>query len=148
MATPFSEIYQIFESNITDYSLATMDDEVAEENYQQWLMASIPYFSNAYSDIEDYDVTFAHFNQDLSNTEKQILAKLMLMNYLNTQIFREETLKQSLNSKDYRTYSPAKHLETLQKIQKELRIEIDSLISKYSYNTKQLKKWFGKNEKL
>ena len=147
MATPFSDIYQIFESNITDYSLATMDDEVAEENYQQWLMSSLPHFTNSYSDIDDYDITLAQFNQNLTNTEKQILAKLMLMNYLNTQIFREETLKQSLNSKDYRTYSPARHLETLQKIQKELRIEVDSVISKYSYSTKMLKERFGKDGK-
>lgn len=146
MATPFSDVYSIFLSNITDYNLGNMNEIDLETNLEQWLLASIPYLPNSYGDVNNYDLVNNQFNVDLDNSIKQILGKIMILNYLNTQIFREEYLKQHLNPKDYKTYSPNEQLKTLQNIRKDLRIEIDSLISKYSYNTKNLKAWFGKNE--
>jgi len=146
MATPFSDVYSIFLSNITDYNLGNMNATDLESNLEQWLLASIPYLPNSYGDVNNYDIVKNQFNVTLDNPLKQILGKIMILNYLNTQIFREEYLKQHLNSKDYKTYSPNEQLKTLHNIRKDLRIEIDSLISKYSYNTKNLKAWFGKNE--
>lgn len=144
MATPFSEVFDVFISNITDYSLASLDESDYTEELRQWLLASIPMFPNPKSELTNYDLINNSFNIDLVFEEKQILGKMMVLQYMNTYLFREEYLKQSLNSKDYNTYSPANQLKSLREIKEHINSEINTLISRYSWNIKNLKNWLDK----
>lgn len=146
MATPFSEIYEYFLSNITDYSLINLQDIELEDNLKKWLLGAIVNFPNPKSDLNDYNSESNQFNVDVSNPEKTILGKLMTIEYINPFILDETLLRQALNSKDYRSYSPAKHLESLQKIKSELSNDVSLAISRQSYSVKNLKEWFGKKQ--
>lgn len=146
MATPFSDVYTYFLSNVTDYSLLELDELALEDNMKRWLLSAIVNFPNSKNDITDYDEVSGQFNIDLSNTEKIILGKLMTIEYLNPYLLDETLLKQTLNSKDYRSYSPAKHLESLEKIKNQLNNDVSLMISRQSYSVKNLEEWFGKKQ--
>lgn len=142
MATPFNEIYPIFMSQITDYDLAQMPVTSVEENLQLWLMSAIGYFSNCKQNLSDFDLTLRQFNTDLNHVEKQILAKFMVVVYLDTHLIKEDLMKQSLNSKDYRMYSPANQIKALIEMKSKINSEANTLMSRYSYNIHSLKEYF------
>lgn len=146
MATPFSDVYEHFLSNITDYSLASLDDITLENNMKKWLFNAIVNYPNSKTDIADYDEVLNQFNSPLSHTEKVILAKLMTIEYINPFIVDESLLKQSLNSKDYRAFSPANHLKSLHEVKEVLNKDVSLMISRSSYSVKNLEEWFGKKK--
>ena len=145
MATPFSEIYDAFYSNIHSYKLALLDDNSLEEELSQWLFGGMTYFTIARNNIYKFDKLLQEFCSDLDLLEIQILGKCMTMEYMNTVLMDEKNLSSALNSKDYRTYSPAKQLEALIKTKQYLMKDIDTLMSRYSYNTVNIVKLFGGN---
>ena len=142
MATPFNEIYSLFLSQITDYNLAYLPTESLEENLQLWLLVALGYFSNCSHDLTDFDLELKVFNPDLTHNEKSILSKLMLSTYLDTHLIKEDLLKQNLNSKDYRMYSPANQIKALIEIKNKINQETNVLMSRYSYNIHRMKDFF------
>lgn len=145
MATPFSEVFDLFLSNITDYSLAELDDFSLEENMKNWLVNGISSYPNPKSDLSDFDVTLSSFNIDLQHYEKVILGKLMTIEYINPYILDETLLKQKLSLKDYSVYSPANHLKELRLLKESLQSEVSRIITLQSYSVKNFKELFGKN---
>ncbi|WP_144509965.1 hypothetical protein [Bacillus sp. FJAT-22090] len=142
MATPFNEVYPLFLSQVTDYELAVMDEVALEDNLQLWLMSSIGFFSNCKHDLSDFDLSLNQFNVDLNHLEKQILSKFMVVVYLDTHLIKEDLMKQSLNSKDYRMYSPANQIKALIDLKSKINSEANTLMSRYSYNIHRLKDFF------
>lgn len=142
MGTPFSDIYHLFLSQIKDYELATMKETSLEDNLQSWLMSSIGYFSSCRKDLRMYDLQLAYFTEELDSTEQYILAKFMVLAYLSTFLMTEQNLKQALNSKDYRMYSPANQLKALMELRKQIHSDANTLMSRYSYNIHSIREMF------
>lgn len=148
MATPFSEVFGLFLSNITDYSLAELDDITLDDNMRKWLINGIAGYPNPKSDLT-FDLENGEFLSDLDSTEKVILSKLMTIEYINPYLLDETLLKQKLSLKDYSVYSPANHLKELRQLKESLNSEVSRIITLQSYSVKNFKEWFGKrNEKL
>lgn len=143
MATPFQEVYDTFLSQITDYELAVMEETSLDENMEKWMKNAIGYFSNCRHNLLDYDDDVAkQFNDDLTNNELYILSKFMVFVYLDTHLIKEDLMKQSLNSKDYRMYSPANQIKAIQGLKESVNAEANILLSRYSYNIHTLKDYF------
>ena len=142
MATPYSDVYNLFLSQVTDYDLAVMEETSLEENLQYWLMSAIGYFSNCRQDLTEFDLTLNEFTPDLTMNEKQILAKFMVVVYMDTHLIHDSLLKTALNSKDYRTYSPANQIKALIEVKSKINSEANTLMSRYSYSIKNLKDLF------
>lgn len=139
MGTPFSDIYSLFLSQIKDYELAQMEDTLLEANLELWLMGAIPFFRFCRKNLEMFDQVEKKFEEELSVSEKFILAKYMLYSYVSTFLIREENLSQALNSKDYRMYSPANQLKALQALCEHIKNEGSTLQSQYSWSVSSLK---------
>lgn len=144
MGTPFSDIYNLFLSQIKDYELAEMEETVLDENLQLWLMGAIPFFHSCKKNLSLFDKALGEFNEDLTGTEQFILAKYMIYSYIKTYLLREENLAQALNSKDYRVYSPANQLKALQSLCEFIKQEGSTLQSQYSWSPHSLKELFKK----
>jgi len=144
MGTPFSDIYNLFLSQIKDYELAEMEETVLDENLQLWLMGAIPFFHSCKKNLDKKDKILGVFDEELSDTEQSILAKYMTYSYVSTFLLREENLSQALNSKDYRMYSPANQLKALQSLCEHIKREGSTLQSQYSWNVHSLKEMFKK----
>ena len=163
MGTPFNSIYQIFLSQIKIFDIAevftkaekayesgTLEEieraeasiKSIEDNMQYWLMSSIGHFGICRKDIRNPDVENAQFTEVLDIEEINILAKYMVYAYILTHVITETNLRQSLNSKDYRVYSPANQLKALQGLRDDIYKEASALQTKYSWNLRSTKEMF------
>ena len=146
MATPFTKVYESFLPHIKDYSLAELyknDDVRFYEELFQLLNNAIVQYPNPTAKLYNYDLDMQEFHDNLLPHEISILSKLMVVEYMTPLVNDETLLKQSLNSKDYRSYSPAKHAETLQKIKDSFNNEVNRALSRQSYSLENLERLFG-----
>ncbi len=139
MATSYDKVYQSFFSNITDYQLLELPEASLDENLNLWMKQGIAMASYNTERINKMDDLLREFEEDLSNNEIQMVAKLMVVIYINTYLFKEDLLSQSLNSKDYRAYSPANQLKALRELKEHINSEASVLMSRSSYSIENLK---------
>jgi len=74
------------------------------------------------------------FIEDLSELEEEIIANMMVLEWLKPKINHMDLLEYRLGSKDFQMFSPSGHLKEIRGLKKDTESEIDSLIVKYSYN--------------
>jgi hypothetical protein len=133
MATPFEDIYGFFLSKVTDFSFTNYTDEELEDELEQFLrIASVKFFSAGESRLQK-DLSFKEFSNDLTDLEKEILASLMVVEYLNPKIIATENMKQFLASSEYKLYSQANHLGKMIELRNQVKSEVNYLMSLYSY---------------
>ena len=131
--TELQEIYGMFLSNITDYSIPLLSDEDFEEEMLMLLKKSIAKFRFK-KDIA-IDEFMGTFTRELKEEEKNILALGMVSEWVKPKIYSVEVMKMKMNSKDYQLYSESNMLTTLQKIKKEADAEFDYYMDIYSLDT-------------
>lgn len=134
MATPFSDVYDVFLSKIDDPDLLSMSQTDLEDTMQVWLMSSITMFPKCKKNLQDFDLTLFQFNSDLDLFEKDILASWMKYDYLNKQVYRKYLLTQSMSTKDNAIYSQAQHLKSLSDLRSSTYEETMRKVNHYLYN--------------
>lgn len=145
MGTPFEEVYNLFLSQVKMYELAMMNETLLEENMHLWLTGALSYFSHMTTkDLYNREFGLSAFSEELSPQEKVILAKHMTHVYLSTFLITEQNISQALNSRDYRMYSPANQLKALQELASKISRDANTLMSRYSYNLVDVKKFFNR----
>lgn len=145
MGTPFTDVYDLFLSQVKMYDLAMMNETLLEENMHMWLTGALSYFAYmSQKDLYDHDLDQPNFTEALSPQEKVIIAKHMTNVYLSTFLITEQNIAQALNSRDYRMYSPANQLKALLEVSAKIGRDANLLMSRYSYNLTDVKKFFKK----
>lgn len=132
--TPFSEIYDVFLSQVSDPVF--MEKDIGDELKYRYLLNSIPKFKKCKKDLSDR--TSDQFNVVLTDEEILILGTLMVLEYLNPMIISLENIKQFMNSKDFYISSQANQLKQLMELREMKRREVDRLIIDYTYNNGKL----------
>lgn len=74
------------------------------------------------------------FAEDLTELEQEIIANMMVLEWLKPNINHMDLLEAKLGSKDFQQFSPSGHLKELKGLKKDTELEIDNLIVKYTYN--------------
>nr|WP_156736253.1 hypothetical protein [Mycobacterium sp. E3298] len=134
MATPFTNVYDVMLSQLTDpIFLANDDDDSLKKRY---LLNSIPRFARCKKDLSQRNDI--QFTADLSDEEMLILGTLMAVEYLKPQISSLENIKQSMGSRDFSLTSQAAHLDQLRKLRNDYKKDADDLIVQYTYNNSNL----------
>lgn len=136
MATPYINIFVSFLDKISDSYLAGMTDTELTEQLLKFLNNSIPKFKKCKRDLTLKDD--AGFTENLTSEDIEILANLMVIEWLRPQIYNLELLKQALSSRDFNLHSQAAHLKELQALKKDAQLEIGKLLVDYSYNNNSL----------
>lgn len=114
--TTYDKIYSRFLSKINDYELketAKSDPELFDEILLKFLQGAIPKFYYCVKDLSQRDDNAKQFFVELTELEQEILATKMVLEWLTPMILREENIRQSLGSKDYKIFSSANHLQRL-----------------------------------
>ena len=75
-----------------------------------FLLRSIPLFTNCQQDLTDYNTTTRTFNIELSLQEQMILSDLEILTWLDSQILDIKQFSLILNNTDFKTYSSAQNL--------------------------------------
>jgi hypothetical protein len=133
MSTPFSSVYAVFMRKVTDYSFLKLSQNDLEDILQGYISSACVNFKKCRSGLTRDDVTNT-FDATLTEEELEILGTLMVVEWLNPQIYNTLLMKQHLNDKDFKIYSQAQHLEQLTKLRDDKKEEADGLIMAYSFD--------------
>ncbi len=137
MATPYSEVFDLFLTSIQDYRINRLYEKSVEdmENYlMSFLIKAIVNFRKCKTDLEDRDDTNKVFNQTLSTDEKVILSNLMIVEWLTKEVNDILSLKNFLQDTDFKTYSQANNLKEKRELLTTMKEMVDKQIVQYSYN--------------
>lgn len=134
MSTPYSKVYEYFMSKITDYRFASYTAEELEQTLDGYLKIAISKFKSAKTKLSGRDEETKEFDNDLNDEECNILATLMICDWLLPQINTIELIKQSLSSKDFQLTSQANHLKELRELLSANKKEANQLMNSYSFS--------------
>jgi len=121
MPTPFQNIYEMFFDKITDDLYLELTEIDTKEDCHRMLVNAIPKFefpkqslSYVVSFTPGYDdVDNSYFNNTLTMDEKNILATLMVLEWLQRQINSIENTAQKFYGNGFKLTSQAAHLNKL-----------------------------------
>lgn len=134
--TPYDEVYKYFLRKPDAYELKEILEENVElgkEYLNEFLESAIPKFTYCTKDLYDKDDILKQFNHQLSGLELEILATLMVVEYLTPILLDENLLKERLGSRDYQIFSPANLVKEVRETRKLYMDEANSLMSQYYY---------------
>ena len=137
--TQYNEIYDLVLSKLKDYDLATLaQDEIYEILHDYFLPAIVRYKSDGHL-LSNRDDTAGEFNFALSDVQKEILADLMVVAYLDANyIVVPDKLKTTLASKDFNSFSAASQLAAVRVTREMYYSEATQLMRDYSYTNSKL----------
>ena len=137
MATSYEEIYNLAANKITDPEIALLLPEDIEELFYGYLMSAIPKFRKCKNDLSNRDDELRQFNVDLLDVEKEILAILVVREWLQPQLYSALLTKQVFSDKEQKYYSQSSHLSELRALDETLKIEAQKLSRDYTYGSSE-----------
>ena len=125
--TYFKDIYDCFFSKITDDMYVEWTKQDTLKDCQSILLNALPKFEfprfNLFNyiklDVTDFGEDQSYFEDNLTLEEINILAILMMIEWLGRQINSIENTRQKYYSSDFKMSSQAAHLDKLMKLQEE-----------------------------
>lgn len=133
MSTPYQDVYDYFLLKVEDYSFLNLTQQELYGHLKKLLKISITKFKYCKTDLTNKDDVNELFNVDLSDEEKNILASIMVVEYLLPEIATTKLLKQKMTDRDFKMTSQANHLNQLQELYKLMKSEYKQLLKEYSY---------------
>jgi len=138
MSTSFDLIFPKFMHEINDFDLTSLTEEQMKVENKLTLSKAVTLFKKC-KQVLTRDDTTETFTNTLTEEEMWILADYMRKVWLDEKINNGELLKLRLTDKDFKTFSPADQLGTMNKIKlsydKELKLKVnDYLYDGYLYS--------------
>lgn len=131
--TSYETVYNQFLSKITSYKLLELSDNDVQAMLLQWLTAAIPKFRRCKTDLSQRDDEILEFKNDLLEEEIEILALLMVNEWLEPQINSELYVSQFFGGKEEKWFAQANQLEKLIALKKQNHLEAQKLMRDYGY---------------
>lgn len=134
--TPYDDIYGMFLSKTEDYDIAkriSEDPDKGKELLLEFLVSAIPKFTYSIKNLSDRSDLSHQFNIYLSDLEKEILAVLMVVEYMSPKMLRSDLLENTLGSKDFKSWSPANQIKEIRAVRETYQREANSLMTEYYY---------------
>ncbi|HEY8888939.1 MAG TPA: hypothetical protein VIM70_01595 [Clostridium sp.] len=141
--TPYSDIYDLFSGMTSDYEFLSLSSDIQNEILEGWLLSSIGEFSKCKIDLSDRDKVLKQFNLELTDKEKGILAKLLVVEWLNPKLYTIENLRNNLSSKDFSMFSPANLLKEIRQTHTLATVTANRMITSYLHSNFDPKKDLG-----
>lgn len=137
MPVPYSNIYDMFLSDVKDHTLLDFEVEDREKILDDLRIKAETQFKQCKNDLSDKDDIEKQYNFDLTIEEQLIIATIMRKFWMNDKIYNLSLLKQAMSTKDWKQTSQAEHLLRLTALMSELNKEISKMIVDYcTYNYK------------
>lgn len=133
--TSYDEIYKRFLNKITSFRILELSDNDVQEMLLMWLVSSISKFRKCKSDLSKRDDELLEFNEELLNEEIEILALLMVNEWLEPQINSELYVNQFYGGKEERFYAQANQLDKLMDLKQSNHLRAQKLMRDYAYQT-------------
>lgn len=130
MATSFDVPQNKFLNKISDRNLITITSTELELFLDEMLISSLTWFRKCKTSLSYNGVT-REFEEDLDDDEIEILSLTMVQQYLKPQKENVDLIKQKLSTRDYKIYSQANHIDSLEMLYNNSRTEYKQLIREY-----------------
>lgn len=143
MATPYSDVINIFLVKVTDYDLPKFDDSDCEEILTSYMKLACAKFTSCLINLNDIDDNLKQFNQNLTFDIIDIISEGMIVEWLKPKLHNTEVLKNNLSTKDFSLYSPANLLKELRETLKFSQKEYRGMINDYSFKNADFTKLGG-----
>ena len=145
MTTSFTDIYDIFLTQIEDYKIDLLYKD-SPERFSAYLFGflklAIADFSHICSkDIETYSESDGTFSSDLSLFEKKILGSRMSIYWLTKNISDIRQMNLKIQDKDFKFYAEANNLKAKQDWLKQITEESDKDFTRYELAKIDLTTW-------
>lgn len=143
----YEDIFGVFLDNITDYSLASMNESEAYKIMGGYLHQALAdmYIRRLFTEYslddpsQTLEYTMKYVLDEESDTEfvRTILGKGMVKQWVAPQVQSVSSIRQMMSDKERTIYSQSAHLKELQELKKNVTNEIRKLIQDrgYIYNT-------------
>lgn len=131
--TSYTEIFIRFSQKITDYKLLELSDNDVHEMMRGWLFSAISKFRRCENDLSLRDDETEYFETDLNDTEIEILALLMVSEWLEPQVNSELFTSQFFGGKEEKFFAQSNHLDKLLSLSKSNKIASQKLMRDYGY---------------
>jgi hypothetical protein len=144
--TAYTEIYDLFLMTAKDYKLDELYNSSVEDfttYIQGFLIYAIADFTSCKKDLELRDDESGEFSVDLTTKEKIILAKLMVMAWLKSQMQNVTQFQLNLTDKDFKHHSEAQNLSAKRDYYANLREEVNQDMVDYGYKDLNIETWGG-----
>ena len=140
--TKYEEIYARFAKCITDFNLFELlqSDDVetqkfVEDMLEGFLMSSVAKFYKCTKDLTNRDEILKQFNFILDDLEIEILALMMVAEWVEPQLNSTSYTLQFIGGTNTKYYAQANQLDKLMQLEKTSRIKARKLIRDYTYKT-------------
>ena len=135
MPTPYEKVYERFLPKFRDYEIPVMPEDEVVERLHDRLVSATARFHDCRKDLTDRDDLLMRFNCNLSDSEIEILANYMVIEYVDSTYVKTPTLlKVNLSSSDFNAFSPANHLDKLNDLQERSRVDNETLLMWYAWD--------------
>lgn len=143
MATPYSDIIEVFLNKITDMDLPKFDDITRNSVVIGYMKSACTKFDKVCEvDLSKRDDTLEQFVDNLDDEIIDIITENMLVEWLKPKVLFTDNLSNVLNTKDFSMYSPANMLKELRETLAYLKKNARALINNYSFAHSEV----GKND--
>ena len=138
MGTPYQEVYDRFLQKITDQEFLSLPDEDIDQFCFRYLRSAITNFKKCKKDLSDRDDSTMSFSVSLENDEVEILAIIMIEQWVSPQICNIQNLKQFMGDREFKYYSQANHLDKLLLLKDSLQSDSEREVTNYTYEQSDL----------
>ncbi len=141
--TPFSEVYKMFLTTVTDPYFVDEHGQIKEEDLKEILLAALPEFPYPKQNINDYDAAAGQFNVTLSYLEINILALLMKKKWIERQMADINLVRQRFSERDFELTSQAAHMQALVKLSTTIKEDLKNQLNYYHNQTNNVPDFSG-----
>lgn len=135
MATPYSDIYNVYLAKITDYDIPKFTDSENEEILKRHMVSACTKFNKVCKvDLNNRDDELCEFNEDLDDEVIDIISENMLINWLQPKLLDSEKLQNCLSTKDFSLFSPANLLKETRETFSVIKSNARALVNNYSFS--------------
>jgi hypothetical protein len=135
ISTLYSAIYDVFLEKITDFDFVSLSSTDLELQLKCYLKGAIQNFLiYCEQDLKLRSDTTATFNITLTDMEIEILAMLMVPQWLNPQINSQQLLKEKFGDREYNLFSSSSLLKQVKDLRDSAVKEANDMIAIYYYS--------------
>lgn len=145
MRISYDMVIEAFLLKISEYSFLEIPEEAARnEIVENYMKRAIVAFKN----VCKYDLTTTQdngerkFNTDILDEDVDelldIISEGMIVQWLKPYLYKQELLQNSLNTKDFTTYSSSGLLDKVREVYKGAQQDFTQAVREYSYNKGEL----------
>lgn len=131
--TPYSTLYNRCLQKLEDPTLMQLPEEDLEDMLHDYMLSAIAKHRKCEHDLSDRDDELKQFNSDLSDLEIEILAILMLREYISQRLHSVVNVLQVFSGKETSFFSQAAHIKELREMDDRLKLEAQQLSRDYTY---------------